>query len=74
MKIAFTHNLQLSNSEEEEEFDRPDTVQTIASVFTDRGHEVDLIEVSGPASQLVGRLETLNAHLIFNTTEGRSGR
>jgi D-alanine-D-alanine ligase len=74
LRIAFTHNLQLTDSEEEAEFDRPDTVQAIAKSLSRLGHEVELVEVSGPASQLVARLEALNPHLIFNTAEGRNGR
>ncbi len=74
MKIAFTHNLQLSDREEEAEFDRPDTVLAIAQSIEKLGHSVELIEVSGPASQLVARLEALNPHLVFNTAEGRHGR
>lgn len=74
MRIAFTHNLQLSDSEDEAEFDRPDTVQALAESMTRLGHEVELIEVSGPASQLVARLEAHNPNLVFNTAEGKFGR
>ena len=38
------------------------------------GHEVEKIEVSGPASHLVSRLEASDPDLIFNTAEGRRGR
>ena len=34
MKIAFTHNIMLSTSEQEAEFDRPDTIQAIANSLT----------------------------------------
>ncbi len=74
MNIAFTHNLQLTDSEEEAEFDRQDTVLAIAGSLERQGHSVELVEVSGPASQLVARLEALNPSLVFNTAEGRRGR
>src|SRR5512146_1061267 len=74
MKIAFTHNLRLTDSEEEAEFDSAETVEAIASALASAGHEVDKIEVSGPASHLVSRLEASDPDLIFNTAEGRRGR
>lgn len=74
MKIAFTHNLQLSTSEQEAEFDRPETVTAITEALRGLGHEVEPLEVSGPASRLVARLEALNPELVFNTAEGSTGR
>ena len=74
MKIAFTHNLRLTDSEEEAEFDSSDTVDAIAAALGSAGHEVEKIEVSGPASHLVSRLEASDPDLIFNTAEGRRGR
>ncbi|MBI4511527.1 MAG: ATP-grasp domain-containing protein [Deltaproteobacteria bacterium] len=74
MKIAFTHNLRLTDSEEEAEFDTAETVDAIASALASAGHEVEKIEVSGPASHLVSRLEASDPDLIFNTAEGRRGR
>jgi len=74
MKIAFTYNLQLSTAEEEAEFDRPETIQAIADAFKRLGHQVELVEVSGPASRIVARLEALKPQLVFNTAEGRFGR
>jgi D-alanine-D-alanine ligase len=74
MRIAFTYNLQLSDSEEEAEFDRPETVAAIAVALRSLGHEVEPVEVSGPASRVVARLEALWPDLIFNTAEGTRGR
>ena len=74
MKIAFTHNLQVTSSEDEAEFDTPETVAAIAAALTRLGHHVELVEVSGPASRLVARLEALAPDLVFNTAEGRVGR
>lgn len=74
MRIAFTHNLQLSTSEEEAEFDTPETVAGISAALRKLGHQVEPIEVSGPASRVVARLEALVPDLVFNTAEGSHGR
>ncbi len=74
MRIAITHNLQISNAEEEAEFDTRETVAALAGALGRIGHEIELVEVSGPASRVVARLEALAPDLVFNTAEGRSGR
>src|SRR5512138_1966053 len=74
MRIALTHNLRLSDSEEEAEFDSGETVESLASAIERLGHRVERIEVSGPASRTVARLEAFGPDLIFNTAEGRRGR
>ena len=74
MKIAFTHNLRLTTSEDEAEFDSVETVDAIALALAAAGHEVEKIEVSGAASHLVSRLEASDPDLIFNTAEGRRGK
>lgn len=74
MRVAITHNLRLRDSVEEAEFDTPETVQAIVKAITAAGHEAETIEVSGPASRLVARLEAYGPDLIFNTAEGKRGR
>lgn len=74
MRIALTHNLRLSDSEEEAEFDTEATVTALASAMERLGHRVERMEVSGPASRTVARLEAFSPDLIFNTAEGRRGR
>lgn len=74
MRIALTHNLRLSDSEEEAEFDTRETVDALASAIERLGHRVERIEVSGPASRTVARLEAFGPDLVFNTAEGRRGR
>jgi D-alanine-D-alanine ligase len=74
MKIAFTHNLRLTNNEDEAEFDTVETVSSIEAALVGAGHEVEKIEVSGPASHLVARLEAWDPDLIFNTAEGKRAR
>src|SRR5882672_1016801 len=74
MRNAFTHNLRLTDSEEEAEFDSAETVTLIADSLRAGGHEVEKIEVTGPASRLAARIESYGPDLIFNTAEGRRGR
>ncbi len=74
MRIALTHNLRLSDAEDEAEFDTGETVDALASGIERLGHRVERIEVSGPASRTVARLEAFGPDLIFNTAEGRRGR
>lgn len=77
MKVAFTHNLRLTDvrhSEKEAEFDSVETVNAIAAAVEAAGHEVEKVEVSGPASTLLERLEAIDPDLIFNTAEGQQGK
>ena len=77
MKIAFTHNLRLTDvreTEKEAEYDSAETVNAIASALEACGHEVEKVEVSGPASNLLERLEAIDPDIIFNTAEGDRGR
>src|SRR3954464_6756327 len=74
MRIAFTHNLRLTDSEEEAEFDSVETVDAIADGLRAGGGEGEKVEVTGPASPLAARIESIGPDLIFNTAEGRRGR
>jgi D-alanine-D-alanine ligase len=74
MRIALTHNLRLTDSEEEAEFDSRETIDVLTSALERLGHRVERIEVSGPASRTAARLEAFAPDLIFNTAEGRRGR
>lgn len=74
MRIALTYNLKLTGSPEEAEFDSPQTIDAIAAALERAGHEVERIEVSGPASRVIARLEALMPDLIFNTAEGHKGK
>ena len=74
MHVAFVHNLQRTAGSEQAEFDTPETVAAIAAALRRLGHEVDLVEASGPTSLLAARLEGLRPDLVFNTAEGERGR
>ena len=74
MRIALTHNLRLTDSEDEAEFDTRETIEALSSALERLGHRVERIEVSGPASRTAARLEAYSPDLVFNTAEGRRGR
>jgi len=74
LRIAFSHNLRLTDSEDEAEFDSVETVDALAAALRAGGHEVEKIEVTGSASHLAARIESYGPDLIFNTAEGRRGR
>jgi D-alanine-D-alanine ligase len=74
MRIVFTHNLRVLHREEEADFDAPETVAALTAALTRLGHEVEPLEVSGPAARLVARLEAAAPDLVFNTASGRFGR
>jgi D-alanine-D-alanine ligase len=74
MRIALTHNLRLTDSEEEAEFDSRETIDALSGAMDRLGHRVERVEVSGPASRTAARLEAFAPDLIFNTAEGRRGR
>ena len=93
MKVAFTHNLRLTDrladkerdrydgaklgdkyADRDSEFDSVETINAIVTAIEAAGHEVEKVEVSGPASTLLERLEAIDPDLIFNTAEGQQGK
>ncbi|MGD0675984.1 MAG: ATP-grasp domain-containing protein [Polyangiaceae bacterium] len=74
MRIALTHNLRVTDSEEEAEFDTPDTIGSIERALARAGHRVEPFDVTGPASLLVTRLEAFAPDMVFNLAEGHRGK
>jgi len=74
MRIALTHNLRVSDSEDEAEFDPPETIAGIERSLARAGHRVEPIDVTGPASRLVTRLEAFTPDIVFNLAEGHRGK
>ncbi len=74
MKIAFTYNIKTDNSEEQAEFDTKQTIEVLSEAMKGLGHQVEHVEVSGPPSQVMAKLESLNPDLVFNMAEGKYGR
>jgi D-alanine-D-alanine ligase len=74
MRIALTHNLKITGSPEEAEFDSPATIDALSEALGRAGHDVERIEVSGPPSRVIARLEAFSPDLVFNTAEGHKGK
>ena len=74
MRIALTYNLRVTDSEEEAEFDAPETIAGIERALARAGHRVEPIDVTGPASLLVTRLEAFAPDIVFNLAEGHRGK
>jgi D-alanine--D-alanine ligase len=74
MRIALTHNLRVAHSEDEAEFDSPETIAAIDGALSRAGHRVELFDVTGPASLLVTRLEAFTPDIVFNLAEGHRGK
>ncbi len=73
MRVALTHNLRVTSSEAEAEFDSQDTITAIARAMGRAGYRVEPIDVTGPASLLVSRLEAFAPDIVFNLAEGHHG-
>jgi D-alanine-D-alanine ligase len=74
MRIALTHNLRVTDSEEEAEFDTRETIGAVERALSRAGHRVESIDVTGPASLLVTRLEAFAPDIVFNLAEGHRGK
>lgn len=74
MKIAFTFNLRVNDTEEEAEFDSEETINRIQKALESFGHIVEKVELSQPIPTVVNQLCSINPDLIFNVAEGRHGR
>ncbi len=74
MRIALTHNLRVTESEDEAEFDSPETISAIERALERAGHRVEPFDVTGPASLLVTRLEAFAPDIVFNLAEGHRGK
>jgi len=74
VKIAFTHNLRLTDSEDEAEFDTAETVDAIADGLRSVGTRSR--RSRSPARPRTWRRvwRSYGPDLIFNTAEGRRGR
>ena len=72
MKVAFTYNLRLTDvreTEKEAEYDSAETVNAIAQALEAAGHEVEKVEVSSPASNLLERLEAIDPDTLADLYE-----
>ncbi len=77
MKIAIVFNLKSKNpspglpEDAHEEFDAPETIDAIALVFREKGHEVSLVEAD---SGVIENIQRIKPDFVFNIAEGTEGR
>lgn len=74
MKIAITSNLRTQETEEQAEFDSPETIDFMSQNLKDLGHEVKFIELTRPLTEVITDLQNYQPDLIFNTSEGTKGK
>ncbi|MFA5099372.1 MAG: ATP-grasp domain-containing protein [Candidatus Omnitrophota bacterium] len=78
MKVGLTYDLKTDYAFKENdpldanaEFDHPGTIDVIADAFKQGGYQVEKI---GNVSSLLSKLNDLNVDIVFNISEGLSGR
>ncbi|HOU35679.1 MAG TPA: ATP-grasp domain-containing protein [Candidatus Omnitrophota bacterium] len=78
MKVGLTYDLKTDYAfkpndplDANAEFDHPETIDVIADAFAQSGYEVERI---GNVSSLLSRLNDLKVDIVFNISEGLSGR
>ena len=78
MKVGLTYDLKTDYTfkdtdpqDANAEFDHPGTIDVIADAFRKGGYEVEKI---GNVNSLLARLNNLDVDIVFNITEGLSGR
>jgi D-alanine-D-alanine ligase len=78
MKVGLTYDLKTDYTLKENdpldanaEFDNPGTIDVIANAFEQAGYRVERI---GNVASLLSKLNTLNVDIVFNISEGLSGR
>lgn len=75
MKITLTCSCRRTDSEEEAEFDTPETIEAISRGLVESGHEVCILDAAEiPVLDFAAQLRATAPDLIFNTVEGREGR
>jgi D-alanine-D-alanine ligase len=74
MRVAFTYNLKTGLSEDQAEYDTPETVAMLETAFRQLGHQVALVEASCSVRDLIDRMDAAQPDVVFNTAEGGQGR
>ena len=73
MRVAYAFNVQQEVEEAEAEFDTPETIDYVAGLLEELGHEVERLDAGLPVVAFVERLASSRPELVFNTAEGREG-
>jgi D-alanine-D-alanine ligase len=71
--VAYAFNVQQEADEAEAEFDTPETIDYVAGLLGELGHEVERLDAGLPIVVVAGRLASSRPELVFNTAEGRHG-
>lgn len=74
LKIAFTFNLKKDDSEDQAEYESPETVAFIENNIKKCGYIVEKIELSRPLAEVINHLTSFKPDLIFNIAEGGKGK
>lgn len=74
MRIALTHNLRVSDAEDEAEFYHPANIADLVAALNNNGHVVLTVDVGLPVTSWLRHLEDFAPELVFNCAEGRAGR
>ena len=73
MRVAYAFNVRQEVEEAEAEFDTPETIDYVAGLLEELGHEVERLDAGLPIVAFVERLASSRPELVFNTAEGREG-
>jgi D-alanine-D-alanine ligase len=73
VRVAYVFNVQQEVAEAEAEFDTQETVDYVAGLLEELGHDVDRVDAGLSLPAFVERLASTRPELVFNTAEGRSG-
>ena len=72
IRVAITCNTKSAEpTEDEAEFDAPETIQAIAAAIAEAGHDVSILEAD---ADLPRRLMDSRPDIVFNIAEGQRGR
>lgn len=74
MRLALAANLMTNDSEEQAEYDPPETINFILENIKFLGHEIELINLTRPLPEVFADFIKYQPELIFNIAEGTKGR
>lgn len=73
MRVALTYNLRRAEDVDQRGYTPEATLRALVAGMGRLGHEVELVEVSGPLPATVDHLVSCRPNLVFNLAEGRGG-
>lgn len=73
MRITLTYNLKTETTEEQAELHARWEIDQLGGAIESLGHRLTLVEVSGPAHEVIEVILASEPDLVFNIAEGRAG-